>query len=184
LLIVFSTLVLSARSTTEKKNYRYFFRFWPHLFYLLLWVVLLAFIKYPLLEMIQEPFRRMWSYGTMGELIWGIFFVVIWPTILFFINLFFVAFLFDSNGSFRVVLQSIWNAIKMFVYNLPGFLLFMLILGIVFGLLVLPLLLLQSLVTHLLNILFWDLLITPIIFNFVLNFYYNRRNAQKELYGR
>lgn len=126
LLILFSALFLSARTSLIKKNYHYFLGYARTMLFLVPWFVLLSWIfRYWFVE--KELYR-------LAPLAIGVC-ASLYVIMMFAWTAFFMLFLFDSDGSLRDFLGSLYRGFKMMVYNIPfclimGILLFILFVGI------------------------------------------------------
>jgi hypothetical protein len=113
------TLFLSVRPSMMLKTYAYFFSYYAHAVYTVLWFVLIssvwAFIM-SLLALSALPGISTIKYLLMAVGMGiSLFLVVCIPSM----TLFYIYFLYDTDGSCVSALQSVRRAFLMFVYNVP-----------------------------------------------------------------
>ena len=177
-------IFLAARPSITRKDLAYFTGFKWHA----LWNTLLYFYLIPALMAVFYGLLNFAFFGNIfgpqgaGMSIFVAIFTL--PTlaiifsILMFISFFSLLFLLDSDGSIKSFGMSLVRGIKMFLYNLPFCLLFMIIFAILFGALVL---LFGEFMGSSFNTIFIPLLL-PVPLCFITNFYIKKLHEQFAVY--
>ncbi len=106
--LLFMLIFLAARPSVLRKGYWYFVSYWYYLVYVILFLpMLVVLISGPLSLVSLSPVGALFLQGVAG------FLQIILAS-------FFILFLLDSDGSPKAAFLSLWRAIKMLIYNIPG----------------------------------------------------------------
>jgi len=191
-MVISCTMIVTFRSFRRKKTFGYFWSYWIYYIFMLLGFVLLIVLSLPFLSLhfdfIDEYLRIETDISYFWSIIyWNIGFsaMLIFPT-----SYFFNFFILDSKLTFKSFFYSLYNALKMTIYNYPFFFVIRLVPPFVSGLLELFIKFIAIKIFGYSGVYFYNLPISYIqillqIFSVALfyNFYKRRILEQKKLYG-
>src|SRR5579885_88683 len=116
IMLITFTLFLSARPSTLKKSYIYFSEYAIYLFYFVIWCLVLPLLWIGAFRGIQH-ISPSFAFNYSQILFFIFYFFASVTSILY------ILFLLDSDGSFTAPIKELSRAIKMYLFNLPFFLL-------------------------------------------------------------